>query len=151
MLCDVSQGMSFDEDEYGEEDNLPPPSPPPGSPPPHLFPPRVKTHSINNIHPSILTNLNTHLVNNSPIHPPNRSILPPVTISPLNMVNVQNQLANNNQSSPAMSQIQQSPQSGNIPLHNPNIPPPSINPPNLHQNGSHSLIQGAQSRLHGSF
>ncbi|CAH0564931.1 unnamed protein product [Brassicogethes aeneus] len=39
------------QDESEEEDNLPPPSPPPGSPPPHLYPPRVKTHTINNIHP----------------------------------------------------------------------------------------------------
>ncbi|KAK9883188.1 hypothetical protein WA026_001380 [Henosepilachna vigintioctopunctata] len=32
-----------------EFENLPPPSPPPGSPPPHVFPPRVKVHTINNI------------------------------------------------------------------------------------------------------
>ncbi|XP_045478302.1 daf-12-interacting protein 1-like isoform X2 [Harmonia axyridis] len=34
------------EEEY---ENLPPPSPPPGSPPPHVFPPRAKVHTINNI------------------------------------------------------------------------------------------------------
>lgn len=39
-----------DIDEETEEDNLPPPSPPPGSPPPHVFPSRVKTHTVNNVH-----------------------------------------------------------------------------------------------------
>ncbi|XP_044758697.1 trichohyalin-like isoform X2 [Coccinella septempunctata] len=32
-----------------EYENLPPPSPPPGSPPSHVFPPRAKVHTINNI------------------------------------------------------------------------------------------------------
>ncbi|XP_049817797.1 titin isoform X2 [Aethina tumida] len=36
------------------DEDLPPPPPPPGSPPPHIFPPRVKTHSINNIHPQYM-------------------------------------------------------------------------------------------------
>lgn len=40
------------DDDDDEEDNLPPPPPPPGSPPPHLFPPRVKVHTINNVHPA---------------------------------------------------------------------------------------------------
>ncbi|RZC38728.1 titin-like [Asbolus verrucosus] len=39
-----------DGDDDDEDDNLPPPSPPPGSPPPHVFPSRVKTHTINNVH-----------------------------------------------------------------------------------------------------
>lgn len=34
-----------------DDDNLPPPPPPPGSPPPHIFPPRVKQHTINNLYP----------------------------------------------------------------------------------------------------
>lgn len=46
-------------EEDSEEDNLPPPSPPPGSPPPHIFPPRVKTHTINNIHPSLPPEIST--------------------------------------------------------------------------------------------
>lgn len=39
---------SDDDEDY---ENLPPPSPPPGSPPPHIFPPRVKVHTVNNIRP----------------------------------------------------------------------------------------------------
>lgn len=46
----VKKAPVEEEEDDDEEDNLPPPSPPPGSPPPHIFPSRVKTHTINNVH-----------------------------------------------------------------------------------------------------
>ncbi|XP_044272752.1 titin-like [Tribolium madens] len=47
----VKRVQSLEEDDDDDEDdNLPPPPPPPGSPPPHVFPSRIKTHTINNVH-----------------------------------------------------------------------------------------------------
>lgn len=71
----------IDEDE--EEDNLPPPSPPPGSPPPHIFPPRIKTHVINNIHPSFQNSIPTLPINNS-YSTPYSQVLPAIPPPPPN-------------------------------------------------------------------
>lgn len=47
----VKKVQSVEIDEVvDDDDNLPPPSPPPGSPPSHVFPSRVKTPVINNVH-----------------------------------------------------------------------------------------------------
>lgn len=46
----VKRVQNLEADDDDEEDNLPPPPPPPGSPPPHVFPSRIKTHTINNVH-----------------------------------------------------------------------------------------------------
>lgn len=46
----IKRIQNVETDEVDDDDNLPPPSPPPGSPPPHVFPSRVKTPVINNVH-----------------------------------------------------------------------------------------------------
>ncbi|XP_019765747.2 uncharacterized protein LOC109541342 isoform X1 [Dendroctonus ponderosae] len=44
-------------DDSESDDNLLPPSPPPGSPPPHIFPPRIKTSTVNNVPPPFLASI----------------------------------------------------------------------------------------------
>ncbi|XP_074038324.1 LOW QUALITY PROTEIN: uncharacterized protein [Leptinotarsa decemlineata] len=67
-------------EESDEEDILPPPSPPPGSPPPHVFPPRLKTHPVNNVHPYVANLIPAQQASQSPVlyRPPLNVLLPPL-------------------------------------------------------------------------
>lgn len=62
-----------------ELDNLPPPSPPPGSPPSHVFPARIKSHTINNIHPTYATGVPLMTVSN---YAPQFRTNIPITVPP---------------------------------------------------------------------
>lgn len=115
-----------------DEDNLPPPSPPPGSPPPHLFPPRAKIHSINNVHPNFAPAI-INLV--ASYRPPLPSInVPP----PSSLVTLQS--------------VSQLPQVHSVHMHNSLVLPVSAHATGTHQfTGISSIPQHPPPRLNGKF